>query len=130
MVTAKSSLLSPFKSATAMDVGECPTGKSVRGRAPAKLPVIAEEESCDVGATRLAESKPRVIGKCSPTKNVAGRPSSTRSRTRWALRVMLSARAKFAEAPGKVARKIVWPPPKAMSGGIAAAAPLEAASGF
>src|SRR5207302_4387420 len=97
-VSAKSSFPSPLKSPTTTPLGECPTLKSVRGKVPAKLPVNAAEESCDTGETRLAESNASVIGKCSPTKKVAGRPSSTRSNTRCARLTRLRVREKFADA--------------------------------
>ena len=76
--------------------------------------------------TRLEDSSASVIGKCSPTKKVAGRASSTRNSTRCALCTMLKVLEKLAVAPGSVARKSVAPPPNAMSGGMPAAAPPSA----
>src|SRR5271154_7182288 len=78
--------------------------------------------------TRLEEYCARETGKRSPTKNVAGWPSSARSRTRrpaWTLERKFES---VAVAPGNVPRKVVLPPPKANTGGIEDADPKTCVS--
>ena len=72
---------------------------------------------------RLEENCAKETGTRSPTKNVAGWPSSARRRTRRPLRTSERTDEKFAVAPGSVARRVVLPPPNASSGGISVPRP-------
>jgi len=92
---------------------------SPRGPVPVAR-VVSVMPGCAPWVVNSFESVEKLMGKRSPTKKLAGSPSSARSRMRSAVRTTLSESAKLAAAPGSVARKTVWPPPKAMSGGTSA----------
>ena len=68
---------------------------------------------------KLGENCARVTGNRSPTKKVAGFPSSVRSKMRRPCCTSESISEKLAAAPGSVARNVVEPPPNAISGGNA-----------
>src|SRR5215472_12379071 len=118
-------MLSPLRSAALTATGELPTGKSVRGnelalKLDSEVEVIAGVKPLGV---ILAESRASVIGNRSPTKNIAGFPSSARNSMRRPLLTTDNVSERSALILGSTANIVVLPPPKAISGGIAAPSP-------
>src|SRR5580704_1698911 len=86
--------------------GALPTAKLVVGKLDELTPAILAPVPA-----KLFEKVARDTGMRLPTKKVAGWPSLARRRMRRPWRTIDSIRAKFAEAPGMVAAKVVRPPP-------------------
>src|SRR5215470_10765925 len=106
LATAKSGKAPPLKWPAVNATGFWPTLKEVCGK-------FGETGDGLVGDPRLepSDSRERATGKRSPTKKFAGLPSCARRRTCLPLFTKLSALEKSAATPGRVRRKVVYPPP-------------------
>ena len=89
------------------------------GRVPLKAPLPSVVGNTDW----FAESSASETGKRAPEKKETFCPSSARSSRRCALRTCEIVSEKFAVALGSGAKKIVFPPPNAITAGITALAP-------
>src|SRR5579859_362060 len=109
LATARSGKPSLLKSLAANATGLLPTANDVSGKVvdvgtPRKELLFVVEFPA---VPRLPDNSESVIGKRSPTKNVAGLPSWPRNNTCWPLCTRLSASEKLAAVPGSVSRKVV-----------------------